>query len=305
MREFAKKLISNMKIRLENADRWSGGRLGIMGRAVKGFSNQRGTQAAAGIAYYTFFSLFPLLLLLIVAGSYFLTDRHAFQMAINLVTGVLPVSRKLIEANLQQVIKARGTVSLLGALGLLWSASNVFAALADNINLAWPGATDQGFLRERLAGFAMIGVLILLLLLSLAANAFMGLLKSFQAPVSLNLNDVWHLLSSLTSWLLIFILLLVLYRWIPARRVSWSVAGWSALFVTILWKTAAGGFVWYLNSGLKDYRLVYGSLGAVVALIFLVYIISTAILFGAHFSAAIQGLHEDKQNLRKAHTGGK
>jgi len=52
--------------------------------------------------------------------------------------------------------------------------------------------------------------------------------------------------------------------------------------------TPTAGFAWYLSSGLSKYRLVYGSLGSIVALMFWLYVTSGIILFGAHLSAAIQ-----------------
>jgi uncharacterized BrkB/YihY/UPF0761 family membrane protein len=62
---------------------------------------------------------------------------------------------------------------------------------------------------------------------------------------------------------------------------------WAALFASISWKVAIACFRWYLSSGLENYQLVYGSVGAIVALLFLIFIISTITLFGAHLCAAI------------------
>ncbi|HKJ39496.1 MAG TPA: YhjD/YihY/BrkB family envelope integrity protein, partial [Anaerolineales bacterium] len=78
-----------------------------------------------------------------------------------------------------------------------------------------------------------------------------------------------------------------LYRWAPATNVRWSATFWGALAASVLWRAATAGFGWYVSSGLGRYQLVYGSLGAIVALLFLIYIVSSITLFGAHLSAAI------------------
>jgi membrane protein len=62
---------------------------------------------------------------------------------------------------------------------------------------------------------------------------------------------------------------------------------WGALTASIAWKAVTAGFSWYLRSGLGRYQLVYGSLGTIVALLFLIFIISMITLFGAHLCAAI------------------
>jgi membrane protein len=63
---------------------------------------------------------------------------------------------------------------------------------------------------------------------------------------------------------------------------------WGALIASLAWKAVIAGFGWYLSSSFGQYQLVYGSLGAIVAFLFLIYIISLITLFGAHLSAAIE-----------------
>jgi membrane protein len=87
---------------------------------------------------------------------------------------------------------------------------------------------------------------------------------------------------------MIFLVFLTLYRWIPTLRVGWRSTFWGALLASLAWKAVTAGFSWYLGSSFGQYQLVYGSLGAIVAFLFLIYIISMITLFGAHLSAAIE-----------------
>jgi membrane protein len=70
-------------------------------------------------------------------------------------------------------------------------------------------------------------------------------------------------------------------------EVKWSAAFWAALVVAVAWELAANAFAWYVGSGLARYRVVYGSLGTVVALLFWIYLSAWIIIFGAHLSAAV------------------
>ena len=278
-----------------DVNQFSGGRLDIFKNALETFSDTRASQAAASLAYYAFFSLFPLLLVLISGGSYFLNSQQVYQSVTQFVQQAIPVSNQMITENLRQVLAVRGTVGLIGLLTLLWSASGVFTNLAYNINLAWPGAPRRNFLEKRLVGLGIIAGLGGLLILSLSLDWVTNLIPFLSiASASSSTLSLWRLFSSLGSWLTIFLLFLALYRWVPTEKVYWSATFWGALTASIAWKAATAGFSWYLRSGLGRYQLVYGSLGAIVALLFLIFIVSMITLFGAHLCAAIDHWKEEE-----------
>jgi membrane protein len=281
-------IFKKLKEWYRNLNLLSGKRLDILKDALGTFAETRASQSAASLAYYAFFSLFPLLLVLISGGSYFLNSQQVFQDVTQFVQRAIPVSTQLINENLQQVLDIRGTVGIISLLTLLWSASGAFTNLAYSINLAWPQASRRNFLEKRLVGLGMIAGLSGLLILSLALDWIINLAPFMNAAnASIPGLSLWRFFSSLGSWLTIVLLFLVLYRWVPTSDVHWSATLWGALTTSIIWKLATSGFNWYLRSGFGRYQLVYGSLGAIVALLFLIFIVSTITLFGAHLSAAI------------------
>jgi membrane protein len=93
---------------------------------------------------------------------------------------------------------------------------------------------------------------------------------------------------------MIFLIFLALYRWIPTSNVRWNATIWGALTASLGWKAATASYTWYLTSGLGRYQVVYGSLGAIVALLFLIFIVAVITLFGAHLSAAIDLWEKNK-----------
>jgi membrane protein len=274
----------------------SGGRLSIVKDAVDSFNEARGSEAAAGMAYYAIFSLFPLSLTLVAIGSLVLDKQQIMAQVISLVSQAFPVARGLIKQNLQQVIQLRGAVGLIGLVGAIWSATGVFTVLNRNINRAWTDAEPRDLLESRLVALAMVGVLVLLLGLSVASTAAFNLLAQLQVPlggrVSIYQTPLWTIGSTLVPSLFVFSLFLSLYRWVPNEHVPWSAAFWAALVVAAAWQIGARAFAWYVGSGWARYQLVYGSLGAIVALMAWIYLGSWLTFFGAHLGAALARYQE-------------
>jgi membrane protein len=265
---------------------------GIVRAALDGFQRARASEAAASLAYYALFSLFPLLLALTSAGGYFLKSQQAYDRTMALVGEALPGAQALIERNIQQILDLRGTVGVVGVVGLLWSALGVFSILARNVSRAYPQAEPRGFLRSRLVGLAMVGMLASLLALSIVATALGRLLPGLGSPVldglSLLGSRLWRMLANLASASSIFLMFLALYRWAPnTEKALCRGAVWGALVAALAWEGAAILFAWFLSSGLVQYQLIYGSLGTVVSLMLWIYISSLITLFGAHLSAVI------------------
>lgn len=273
----------------QRADRISGNRLDILKDAIGTFTITRASQASASLAYYVIFSLFPLLLVLISAGSFFLDSEQVYLKATQLVRQTFPAtSYEWIVENLHNVLRQRGTVGVLGLATLLWAASGGFISLAYNINLAWLEAPQRNFFQRRLIGLQMIAGLSVLFFLTLIIDSIIGILHLLNLPFTDILNlDIWRWSSGLFSWLVYFLLFFVLYDWVPTVNVSLQAAFWGALTASVAWKVATALFTWYVRSGLGRYELIYGSVGTLVAFLFLVYILAMITLFGAHLTSAI------------------
>src|SRR5512142_2591071 len=156
---------------VKNAFESAAQRLGVLDTSAVTFTKSRATEAAASLAYYTFFSIFPLMLVLILIGSYFLDRQSMLQRVTTAVQGILPISQQFIVQNLQQVLKQRTAVGIFVLVSLLWSASGMFNNLAYDINMAWPEAKQRNFFQSRLIGLNMILGLTGLLIISVALDS--------------------------------------------------------------------------------------------------------------------------------------
>ncbi len=178
----------------------------ILRNAIRTFNEKQAPQASAGLAYYTLLSIFPLVLVFVAGGSYFLDRNQVFTTVTQFIQQALPISRAVINENLQQILEKRSTAGALSILALLWVASGMFTSLAYNINIAWPLASRRNFLQSRLIGLWMILGLIALILISLILSwittnlPFIDLNNASPANVLL-----LRVISGLGSWLLLFL----------------------------------------------------------------------------------------------------
>ncbi|MFH1501609.1 MAG: YihY/virulence factor BrkB family protein [Candidatus Eisenbacteria bacterium] len=255
---------------------------------------ERAPEAAGSIGFFAIFSFFPLLLILVAVSSALLANLQTQEQVLNFVLRFLPVSRELVSANMLGVLRARGAVGAIGLAGLLWSATSAFTALERNLNRAWPSAPTRGLIRSRLVALSLVGSLTGMAVLFLAVKAV--------APVAGN----WTWLANLTAGFegalrfpfraaivgLMFCASILLYRLVPAVRVAWRDAAVGAAAATAAFAVATTAFTRFLESGLASYNLVYGSLGALVALLVWIYLVALIVLVGGHLCASLKAERE-------------
>jgi len=260
----------------------------IVHRTLERFGHEKTPEAAAGIAFYGVFSLFPLLLILAGIGGSILHQPHAQERVLALLMEAFPFSVSIVEENVQKVLRSRGSVQIFGWLGLTWSATGAFSVLTRNINRAWSDADRHSFIKMRLMAFTMLGGVVLASTILLVINILIRVLPDNFGPLATLFISLGYF-SHFGIWVLLFIALLWLYRWIPNTVVLWSEASWGAFFASCGAVLVTTVFSWYLGSGsgLSNYNLVYGSLGAMVALMFWIYLLCVIILLGAHLSASL------------------
>jgi membrane protein len=289
MEEHVDKLKSKAQRLYDRANRMTGGVLGIVVDMTAGFTNARGAEAAASITYYILFSIFPLLLSVIAIGSIFLEDWQVRNQVVQFIQAVIPVASDMITQNVEEVLEARGTFGIIGIASLIWSASAAFMSLFRNINRAWVRAAPLNALLARFVGIVVIFALVVLIAVIRVASAAANLLPTFGIEPTAEFYDslLWLLISGLVPLALTFLIFLSLYRWIPNTKVRWSEALWGALVAAVGWELTTNLFTYFLSEGILQYKVVYGSLGTMIALLFWIYLNCTIILLGAHLSAAI------------------
>ena len=301
--DLVEKILGWLKAFYRRADRVTGGALEVIRIAVERFTEERGSETAASLSYYAFFSIFPMLLVFIVVGSFFVDTKVVQIQLLNLLEGVLPGAEDLVIQNINHVLRLRGAVTFVALVSLVWSATSVFNILARNINRAFPSAQLLDFFRGRLRGLIIFFGIGLLLLLSLAVSTLSGLIPVIDIPINgvyLHETIIWQIGVFLVPVFFNWLMFWALYQWVPTVTVSRRASLLGGLIAGVAWALLNNGFTWYLSSGLNQYQLVYGSLGTIVALLFWVYLTATIVLIGAHLTASIQAARQKRFRDQKS-----
>lgn len=281
----------------QKVNKTSGGILEILPRALNRFAEERGPEAAASLAYYTFFSIFPMLLVFIVIGSFFVDQYLVEEQLLNALQGIVPGAEEVIIANIERVLNDRGAVTFFALISLVWSATNVFDILVKNINRAFPYADIPDFLKRRMLGFFMFLALGGLMLLSLAASTLSSLIPVFDIPlndIALHETLLWRIGAFLLPVGINILLFWALYHWVPTLKVGKKASLIGAIVAALAWELLNYFFTKYLSSTVSQYQLVYGSLGTIMALLFWIYLTMMIALIGAHLTASIQRAVQDR-----------
>ncbi len=239
------------------------------------------TESAAAISFYLIFSLFPFLLLVISIGSFWLESYEVQRMILAMATRYLPEnSLTYLTETIIKVIAGREAVGLIGIIFLIWPSSMAFSMLAHAINRAWPTSSQRGILFSRIVGILVVAGSVVLLAIY------------FLLQTSLNFlgGTGWYLFNSLFVHLLSRVLLLVfpifvlilLYRYVPKRTVTWREALTGSSVAIVLLQTVTFIFGLLVESGLITYSLVYGSLGTFIAFMTWLYLLNFSVLLGAY-----------------------
>ena len=267
--------------------------------AIKDFTHKNCQYMAAAIAFYTLFSMFPLGLAVISAIGFLVGPGAERAELAKDIADVLPVSSELIGTTMEGIVSARTITGIASFLGLVWTSSAAFAAVRKGINAAWGITTPRNFIRERLIDIGLVfgaGLLVLIILFTAPIIGVIREIVEVYAPEGEIPGDlVWSLISMLVSPLLAFLSILTLYRWLPNTKVQIVYVIPGALASALCFIGAQLIFIWYVST-FPIYNLVYGSVGALMALLVWIYISALLLLFGAQITSM---LHEYATNPRR------
>ncbi len=270
---------------------------------MRGFSADDGGTMAAAIAYYALFSFFPLILLGITLVSFFVTSATAQEHVETFVRGFWPFGSEFVQANIEQILRARESVGILALLGLVWSASGVFAAMERALNRAWGVDDLRPYWARKVMALVMAvaagGLFVLSVLLTTFFHVLWRLKQILPGVQPFGDDTMRGLASSLLPVLSGILVFLLLYKILPNTRVRWSDVWPGAVAAGLTWEAAKLGFTWYLTN-LASYNLVYGSVAIIIGFLMWNYLTALILILGAEFTAkyALARRTEDIANFR-------
>jgi len=249
-------------------------------------------QLGAALAYYTVFSLAPLILVLLAIVGVIFRDNPAG--AWNKITQQMsyfldPSALQVVQSIAQKASQpGKSTIATIIGIALaLFGASGVFGQLQDALNTIWgvkakPGTGVWGFLRARFLSFAMVGGICFLLLVSLAVEA---LLKGFSHYVQSMMPGGIGIAVSVYlvfDFAVVVLLFAMIFKFLPDVQIQWRDVWIGAIITAILFGIGKWLLGFYLGSGAAG--SAYGAASSLITLLLWVYYSSQILLFGAEFT---------------------
>ena len=265
----------------------------ILKNSFHGFSDDRILKLSAALAYYTVFSLGPLLIVIVFLCSLFF-GREAIEGTIyGQIQGFVGHDAAL---QLQQIIKSATIggktkiAAIIGIITLVIGATSMFAEMQESINMIWslkPKAKSAWWLliKNRLLSFGVIGSLGFLLLVSLGIS---GLIEALSNRLRNHFTDVtiilFYIINLIINFGVISILFAVIFKVLPDAKIKWKDIMAGAIATAVLFMIGKFAISFYISK--SNVGSTYGTAGSLVVLLVWIYYSSIILYFGAEFTKA-------------------
>lgn len=244
----------------------------------------------AALAYYTVFSLGPLLIIVIaIAGLVFGASAAQGQIVGQLQGLVGEQGAAFIQTAIESASQPRSSIiaTVIGLVTLLLGALGVFAQLQDALNAIWgvtpkPNRGWRGLVEDRLLSFSMIIVVGFLLLVSLVVSAALAAIFKYVGGVVPMTAMVAEGVNFFVSFAVITLLFAFIFKYLPDAQIAWSNV-WIGSAMTALLFTI-GKFILGFYLGNSAIGSAYGAAGSILVVLVWIYYSAQILFFGAEFT---------------------
>jgi membrane protein len=266
--------------------------------SFNGFMDDRGLKLSAALAYYTVFSLAPLLVLLISLTSIFYGEEAIRGQVFSQINGLVGnQGAKQVQDMLKSMeLSGKTNIALVsGIVTLIIGATSIFIEIQDSINMIWrvkakPKRGWVKLLKDRLLSSSLIVSLGFLLLVSLIVN---GMVLALSDRLTRFFPDVAVLfveaLNLAISFGVVAVLFGVIFKVLPDAKIAWKDVRWGALFTAglfIIGRFLIGIYIETTSTG-----STYGAAGALIVILVWIYYTAAILYFGAEFTQAYANLY--------------
>jgi membrane protein len=261
------------------------------------FGEDKAQRLGAALAYYTIFSLAPLLLIAIaIAGLVFGRDAAQGQI-FGQLRGVLgPKSAEMVQEMVKSAAKPKsGTIAtVVGIVTLLFGAAGVFGQLKDAMNTIWNVEPKKKggimtLIKDRFLSFAMVFGTGFLLLVSLVLDSAVAAAGHFVGDRLPGGEALWQGVQLIVSLGVVALLFALIFRFLPDVHPTWRDVWFGAIFTAVLFVGGKFGLGVYL--GKSAVGSSYGAAGSLVVVLLWVYYSAQILFFGAEFTQVYARKH--------------
>src|SRR5690242_970614 len=267
----------------------------MLGHALHQFHENDLFTSSAAMSYFGLMALFPALLLMFALSNKLAAGSQLLTHAVDVYPGSSKFLRDTIEAFSDIGFGAIVTCIVV----VFWAGSWVFAVVERALNRIW-GTVSRTFLHGRALTIGMVGLVGLLLALSVMVASILVALREMAGRLSPRQIErytllasvgsaFWQVLFAVVSYLVTVVLMVLIYRFMPKTAVTLRDTLPGAFLAGLLWEIAKYVFASSLNY--FHYDQIYGSVGAVVAVLTWSYVSSLIMLFGAQLTSVFHYEH--------------
>lgn len=260
--------------------------------AFSGWSEDKASVWAASLAYFTVFSLSPLLLLITSLAGIFLGEQAIQGKLFEQIQGIVGAdAAKLIEQGVSNTSKPTGNIiaTIIGVLVLILGATGIFDQLQQAFNNMWhvktkPKAGIGVFIKDKLLSLSMLLIIGFLLAVSVGISFFISISSNYiQSFLSIPLPAV-ELINITLSFIILIFLFAAMFKILPDVQISFKTVLPGAIITAMLFVIGKFLIGWYIGRG--AYTSTYGAAGSLMILLVWVYYSVQLLLLGAEFTKA-------------------
>ena len=273
------------------------------------FSDDKAQRLGAALAYYTIFSIAPLLMIAVqIASIVFRDAQQKITAQLHTVMGpsvANSITELLASANKH---KEGGTLAtIIGVVTLILGAAGVFGQLKDALNTIWnvetkPAGGIVGFIKQRFLSMAMVMGVGFLLLVSLLFDAALGALGGWISARVTGGETLMHVIGNVISFALVTLLFAMIFRFLPDTRIEWRDVWLGAAFTSLLFVIGKVALGLYLGKGAVG--SAYGAAGSLVVILVWVYWSAQILFFGAEFTQVYAREHGSRCHSERSEESG-
>jgi membrane protein len=265
------------------------GWFGLLKDTFTAWRKDKASRLAAALAFYTIFSIGPLLLVVIAIVSFVLRQQADDGTLVSSIAGAVgQQGAQVIQDAVKNASKPGAGIlaSVIGVVILLLGASAIFGQLQDALNTIWKVEPESGGLldtvKQRVGLFLIVLGCGLLLLASLVANAALSVLGSFLSSTLPGGAILWQVVNFAISLGIITVLFAMIFKYLPATEIAWRDVWVGAALTSLLFTLGQVALAFYL--GIANVGSAYGAAGSLVVVLVWIYYSAQILLFGAEFT---------------------
>lgn len=265
----------------------------VLKKSFQGFANDRITKMSSSLAYYTIFSMAPLLIIIISLSGLFLgkdaAEGKIYTQLSNFVGSNTASQLQTMIHNASLTGKSE-FAAIIGVITLLVGATTVFAEIQDTINFIWgikpkPKKGWLNFLKNRFLSFSVVIGLAFLLLVSLTLSTFIdgfsNILKVHFPQITV---VVLYIINTIITLIITTLIFGAIFKVLPDAKIKWKDVLAGAFTTAFLFMLAKFGISFYISK--SNVGSTYGAAGSLVILLLWVYFSAMILYFGAEFTKA-------------------